>query len=187
MQPARTRSVRSARVPQYVRLQRLALTIRSQWLLLLYVTAVLGGPALHLGWHHAPHSHDHHGLHFLPASAKTPQHVHAHLQSGAPAHTHQGPLASTSLRPAFVLQQPVSRHAGQRAQAWLPALAFATNPAAAHLVGGAAHGQFSLLSPAVQADIGRADGGCFAPVRATRARSSLCRALLRARAPPTLF
>ncbi len=101
----------------------------AQLLLVLYVAAVHGLPALHLGWHQNDHVHELGGLRWLQSRL----HAHPHALSTA----HPGPVheAHADDRVRQLRLRPVEGSSS---------LGFAL-----HLALGPSHGQQSLLAPIV--------------------------------------
>ena len=136
----------------------------STLLLVLYVAAVHGLPALHLGWHKNDHVHELGGLRWLPAR----HHAHPHVLSSP--HTDHLYEVHADERASWPRLRPVEGASS-------PGLAL-------HLSIGPSHGQQSLLAPVALVFLALARPA--RPLVATQLFPSLrdVRAKPRARAPP---
>lgn len=152
-------------------------TVPRRWLapllLVLYVAAVHGLPALHLGWHKDDHVHELSGLRRL--AARHPAHTHDHR--GA----HPAPEAAPQKAAPLA---PDRRSTPPRLRADQGTSSLASAP---HLGLGPAHGQLSLLAPGLRLAllILRPAHLLTLPPLSARLRSVSARP--RARAPPALI
>ena len=136
----------------------------SQLLLVLYVAAVHGLPALHLGWHQNDHVHELGGLRWLQSRP----HAHTHALSTA----HPDPVREA--------------HADDRGRQLRlrPVEGASSLGLALHLALGPSHGQQSLLAPIVLFSLALAQPACRLVVAQIFPSLRDVLAKPRARAPP---
>lgn len=136
-------------------------------LLVLYVAAVHGLPALHLGWHDSHHVHERGRLRWLKARPLVHSHVHKAGDATESDHFEV---------PKWTAQRPHPRLCAN--------LEPPTDGAAPHLAAGPAHGQASLLAPGALLALGPVQSSIVQP----SGQIDICRRVLfsdrRARAPP---
>jgi hypothetical protein len=143
----------------------------AQLLLIVYVAAVHGLPALHLGWHKNDHVHELGGLRWL--SRPLPVHTHAHVG---------GHLAADDAADDAHASSPDDHNSRPRLR---PAIDASAQLGPQHLALGPSHGQQSLIAPTADVVLAAALPAQLLAARTLLPSSKEVLAKPRARAPPS--